>query len=397
MSYINQIQIQAADSPSIDAFARLRTSNPTTLFDSKQLYDTGSLFWNTKIVGNATASYFAAGAAVSMSAVGNASSVSRQTKRYFQYQPLKSHLIVTTGNFNGVVANTIKRIGYYDDNNGIFFQTSGSQFGTVIRKNGVDTFTSQSAWNLDIFNGNGTSGKSIDVSKSQIYFFDFEWLGVGRVRYGIFQAGVPTYVHQIANVNSLSDVYMSNPNLPVKYEIINSGSGAQSMLHICSAVASEGGSESTGQTRTVGINSINGAIAANVANTDFGIVAIRLKPTALNGTAFVRKISALNVTGAQNWVYSLIMNPTTGSAYTWTDIPDSICQVATGQVQVSGGTRILGGYVSSTSDASDTLTPQLSLGLGSDVNGNPDIMVLAVQCNANNQNFVGNITFQEQT
>ena len=41
MTYINKFLI--ADSPAIDAFDRLRVSNPVTQFDSKQLFDTASL------------------------------------------------------------------------------------------------------------------------------------------------------------------------------------------------------------------------------------------------------------------------------------------------------------------------------------------------------------------
>ena len=33
------ISTKFGDSPSIDAFARLRTSTPTTIFDSKQIFD----------------------------------------------------------------------------------------------------------------------------------------------------------------------------------------------------------------------------------------------------------------------------------------------------------------------------------------------------------------------
>ena len=35
-----------------DAFARLRVSEPLTLFDSKQLLDAGNLQWDTKLVAN---------------------------------------------------------------------------------------------------------------------------------------------------------------------------------------------------------------------------------------------------------------------------------------------------------------------------------------------------------
>ncbi len=39
MTYINRAQVALYDSGNIDAFGRLRTSDPETVFDSKQLYD----------------------------------------------------------------------------------------------------------------------------------------------------------------------------------------------------------------------------------------------------------------------------------------------------------------------------------------------------------------------
>lgn len=399
MSYFEKTSIQAADSPSIDAFARLRISDAVGLFDSKQLYDTGSLYWATGITGNATASFNILAAAVTMSAVGNPSRVIRQSKRHFNYQAGKSHLIICTSNLNGHADNVVKKVGYFDDNNGLYFQTSGSSFGTVIRKNGLDTFTSQSAWNIDTFNGSGSSGKSIDISKSQIYFMDFEWLGVGRVRYGIFQAGIPTYVHQLTHVNALTDVYMSSPNLPIRYELVNSGSTPQAMLHICSAVISEGGYESTGQIRSVDFGPLNSPATAGTANTYFGIVALRLKPTISDGSATIQKLSALNTAGNNHWGYTLLLNPATGSNFVWQDVPDSVCQYATGSVALTAntGTKIVSGYVSSTADAQDTIPPRLTLSLGRDINNVSDVFVLAVNTTTNNQTFVGSLTFQENT
>lgn len=358
--------------------------------------DTGNLYWSTQVVGNATASYIPSVSAVSMSAVGNPSSVIRQSKRYFQYQPGKSHLIITSVNFSGSVTNTIKRVGYFDGSNGLFFMVSGSQFGTGIRKNGVDTFTSQSSWNLDKFDGTGISGKTLDITKSQIYFMDFEWLGVGRVRYGIYQSGIPTYVHQITNTNALTDVYMSSPNLPVRYEIVNSGSGTQSMLHLCSAVASEGGYDNTGIVRTVDNGSVVSPLTAN--QTNIGIVAIRLAPGTSGSSAVPLKISAINTTGANPFLYSLYYDAVTGSAWSWQNLQNSNVQWATGSVAVTNtSTKILGGYVSAASDFFDQLTVNSTLGLGQSTTGESDNFVLAISnIGGGTQNFIGSMTFQER-
>ena len=247
MSYFEKTRILAADSPSIDAFGKWRVSNPTTLFDSKQIADSGSFYWDIKTVGSATITWSSGSAQSTLKVTQTSGSRAiKQTKRIFVYQPGKSQQIICTGKFDGRVNGIKKSIGSFDDNDGYFFQSSGSSFGVVLRKtiNGVrtETFISQSSWNLDKMNGLGPSGNTLDLNKAQIFTMDYEWLGVGRVRYGVVQKGILLYVHEITNYNSLDTVYLRNPNLPIRYEIAthkNTTTGSL-MTQICITVISEG-------------------------------------------------------------------------------------------------------------------------------------------------------------
>ena len=67
--------------------------------------------------------------------------------------------------------------------------------------------------------GTGTSGYNIDFTKSQLYVIDFEWLSVGRIRFGFYIFGKIYYCHQISNFNELDEPYMKTANLPIRYEI----------------------------------------------------------------------------------------------------------------------------------------------------------------------------------
>jgi hypothetical protein len=62
------------DTPSIDPFARLRTAEPFTIFDSKQLHDKQPLFWDEKIGGSATSVHSSVNAETKMSVTANAAS-----------------------------------------------------------------------------------------------------------------------------------------------------------------------------------------------------------------------------------------------------------------------------------------------------------------------------------
>jgi len=86
MSYFEKTQILAADSPSIDAFGKWRVSNPTTLFDSKQIVDSGSFYFDIKTVGSATVTWNSGSAQSTFRVTQTSGSRAiKQTKRIFVY------------------------------------------------------------------------------------------------------------------------------------------------------------------------------------------------------------------------------------------------------------------------------------------------------------------------
>jgi hypothetical protein len=217
---------------SLDAFARQRFSEPFTLFDSKQIWDDPDLannvenyplFWdNQEVSGGGTSTLFSANRAstilgVSATTAGNRV---RQSKQRFNYQPGKSQLAIFTHIDLDTTSGNTKEVGLFDDSNGIFFRSSGGVKSAVVKSfatgAAVDRVFNQADWNLDQMNGNGASGVNLDFTRCQIPFIDFEWLGVGRVRYGWFIDGMPIYCHEVNNTNNLDVVYMSNPNLPIR-------------------------------------------------------------------------------------------------------------------------------------------------------------------------------------
>jgi hypothetical protein len=58
------------------------------------------------------------------------------------------------------------------------------------------------AWNGDKLDGTGASGLTLDLTKPQILWIDFEWLGVGNVRCGFIINGqyIVCHTYQTANV-----------------------------------------------------------------------------------------------------------------------------------------------------------------------------------------------------
>lgn len=382
-----------------DAFYRERVSNPVTLFDSKQIFDKAPLFFDDQEVsGSGTLSSHSTNRASTTLFVANTTAGRRvrQTFQRFNYQPGKSQLIILTGVMGTASTGITKGIGYYDDENGLFFRNNEGTLQVVKRSyvsgSAVDTAIDQSDWNIDTMDGNGPSGINIDLDKTNIFFIDFEWLGVGRVRFGFFVDGVPFYCHEILNANVQTAVYMSTPNLPVRYEIENDGTGAADTLeHICCSVQSEGGQEDLGVLR----HADSGAIGSLATGTKYAALGFRLKSTGLDVNAFIESVSLLSdsTNGKAHW--ELLFNPTVAGTFTYSDQTNSAVQIATGAVAntVSDGVVVDGGYF--TDDLPPLIRIPNALRVGAAIDGTRDELVLAVRPITNNITIEASWTWRE--
>lgn len=393
--------VQMADSPSIDAFARLRTSEPSTLFDSKQINDNQPLFWDDAEVsgGGTTTTYNTNEASTTIAvAATTAGKRVRQTFQRFNYQPGKSQLIFMTGTLTTAGASGVVRcMGMYDDNNGLFLKDDEGTIKVVKRTytsgSVVDTEVAQTAWNLDKMDGTGASGFTLDPTKSQIMVLDLEWLGVGRVRMGFVVDGIPYYVHEFTHSNKEVGVYMSTPNLPLRYEIENDGTGGASELEcICGSVMAEGGVEEKGVPRyrsTAGTH-----VDANSADTVYAVVGVRLKAAYLDAITRIKTISMLSQTN-DDFEWLLILNPTVAGTFTYSDETNSAVQTATGATAntVTGGTIIGGGF---SKNNAPTQEPVETLrNLGAKIDNTVDEIVLCVRPLTANADIEGSITWLE--
>ncbi len=386
--------VQVDGGPTFDAFGRLRFSEPLTLLDSKLLYDKSPLIWDEKITNNsstATSTHSTSHARVRMH-VGNNDTIIRQTKRRFNYQNGKSSLIFMTTVFGSKTAGVTKRVGYFDANNGLFFEQDGSNLKVVIRKNGSDTVINQSSWNIDKLNGTGKSEINLNETKSQIIIIDFEWLGVGRVRFGFVIDGIIYYCHQFLNANVNDSVYIKTPNLPLRYEI-SSTSGSSDLDHICCSIMSEGGraEDNIGITRSFS-NDSNG-ISANAQGSGYPLVAIRLKSDQLETTVIPFDVQILSTT-SDNYNWKLCLNPTMTATLSYSGLNNSSVETAVGQGTISNyGTVLLQGYAFEKTNLDINLP--VGLRIGSTIDGVRDQLVLSVTPLSNTSTAYGSISWRE--
>jgi len=274
----NDIYSTANDSMH-DAFGKLRITYPTTLLDNKFPSSAGTDDFKKnnmmdcyKTTGATSITY--GNSKVVLTVTGTGTYIS-QSRKYCVYQPGKSMLILLSGviNASSNTANCITRIGYFDDNNGLFFQYTNNTMSVVLRNITINTVINQTSWNIDKMDGTGASSISLDFTKSQLYVIDFEWLSVGRIRFGFYLFGKINYCHQITNLNSLTAPYMLSPNLPIRYEIVSTTSGENgSLVQICSTIISEGGYTPIGRAFSAGTNPNTSGLPVSTAET--AIIAI---------------------------------------------------------------------------------------------------------------------------
>ena len=151
----------------VDAFGRLRTASPFTLFDSQNRFGIDPQF-DTSTTGSGATSHLANESSVQMSVTtASGDEVIRESKRVFPYQPGKSLLVMATFVFAAQQDNLRQRVGYFGANDGVYFEQNGTDVRFVVRTStsgsADDTrYVAQSSWNVDKLDGTGPSGYTLE-------------------------------------------------------------------------------------------------------------------------------------------------------------------------------------------------------------------------------------------
>jgi hypothetical protein len=401
MTYDPLATVAYGDGPNLDAFARLRVSQPTLLLDSKQVGGTPDLLATTSVSGSGAVAYQIDRASTYLTVGAAAGTAIRQTKSRAIYQPGKSLLGFITFVMPAAQTNLRGRVGYFDGKNGIFLQRDGSTLSIVTRSYvsgaAVDTVVTQANWNRDKLNGSGPSGYTLDVTKANILMLDLEWLGVGRVRAFMVINGIPVWFHEFDNANNLTSVYMSNPNLPMRWELEATGAitGTATMEAICASMNSEGGYEITGVTASVDMGSTVESVPGNGFEE---LLAIRMRSSFTEfATAFLQRGSVL-AASASSFLWRIVLNPTETAAGTWVNVNtgSSIMEYNLGRtVTENTGLLIACGYTATASNQA-SVDDRPVLTLGTTLAGVTDVLSLQVRnLAAGNEDYLGSLTWRE--
>lgn len=328
------------DNNNVDAFGRLRVSNPVTLFDGQSRFSADNAYSYVTATGGSS-SFNTNQSSVNLSVTTSSGSTSvAQTKRVFPYQPGKSLLTMQTFTMAAAQTNLRQRVGYFGAQNGIYFEMGANGLTFVIRTYTSGTvddsrYVAQANWNGDKLDGTGKSGYTLDVTKTQILWFDIEWLGVGNVRCGFIINGeyITCHTFQNANQSTSTKVYMQTAILPLRYEIATTGAtaSAATLQMICSTVISEGGYQQTSQPNIARTGANGITIANNTGLTFTPLVSIRVN-SSYYGAIVIPDSILFNPTssGSTGYEVVLIKNATlTGDSWAAGPISSSMVDVDT--------------------------------------------------------------------
>jgi hypothetical protein len=356
---------------STDAFGRLRTSAPYTLFDSSHRYADNNLWSTATVTGGSTAFNAAQGLVDMILTTAENAEVIRETTKVFAYQPGKSLLVMDTFVFNAPKTNLRQRVGYYGSENGYYVEmnddanslcfverssVSGSLVETRISRAGGVYGPSDTGWNVDPLNGTGPSGLTLEVDKAQILFLDMEWLGVGTVRLGFVIDGTFILCHQFQHANLIASTYITSASLPMRYEIKNIGvtATASTMKQICTTVISEGGYELRGSQQSVG-TSITAPKALTLAGTFYPVVSIQLKTARLDAIAILTAISILGSGNNEVYSWRVVANGAVSDGAWVSAGADSSVEYNLTGTGISGGRVLASGYTSASNQGSPSI------------------------------------------
>jgi hypothetical protein len=271
-----------------------------------------------------------------------------------------------------------RRFGYFDASNGLFYEFAGSNSLKLMRR----SFVTGSASDTTLATLTAGSGLPSDwlPTTGEIYGLDLGCLGVGDTRFFLIRNN-DEYTLGTFNGHALTAVATSTPNLPVRYELQNSGSGgATSMEVLAASVLSDGGQSRVSVPFSA--TRMGSSVAVTTDSAYHSLLAIRLDPTTLHVGVELSNLNIMISTATCFASFKILYRPTVaGAALSWSSLSGSNVQFSTPILAntLTNGITLYSGYIAGTSFAQISQTALESFFLGSLIDGTTLELHLAVQ------------------
>lgn len=275
------------------------------------------------------------------------SKASRTSHQYYPYNPGEGNTLQTslrTGDEGK--AGVVRRWGLYDDLDGIFFELDETIFKVGIRSStsgvAVDTKVPRAEFNGDSLDDVNVSEYILEFSKYNLYWIDFQWLGVGKVRMGTFSPnGKRVTIHTFKNPNAHTVPYMKRGTLPFKMEIFNkSGSASSSeMRSVCTTIGRQSQIVNFPGEYETFISPVR-SITEATPKVLFSAKPMVTYNGVVNRTTIIPTDLEVNISGSPVRIDIIKNGYISGSTYVANDDADSTVLIDNIGTTITGGTRI---------------------------------------------------------
>ena len=357
-------QFALADTPAVDAFGRLRVSQPDYRFDGQLVYQVSPDIWDTAFppsLGTVTYDRTNKFAACTVYATGSAVLQSHYHAPYTPGRSQSAFMSFIMGTTPG--GGATRRVGYWDGTNGVFLEQTSSGVNLVEASStsylsGTNAIP-QGSWNIDTMQGTGPSGYTLDLTKTQILHVSLQALYSGRVLVGLDIGGDIRPIHQFNHANIAAFPYIGQASLPIRYEVRGNGTGI-TMNPICASVISEGGAEIRNvPARTFTASNGGTSIGVTTRRPILSIRPLKFFNQSLNHGLILPSAIGANASG-QSGFLEIVRNGTlTGASWSSVDSANSMAESDISATTISGGTVIFSTYVNNTAGITSTLSENL--------------------------------------
>lgn len=234
--------------------------------------------------------------------------------------------------------------GYYDDDDGFGYGVDSTGIYIFIRRNGTDTKTHQTDWNVDKLDGTGKSGFSLDNEDGNIYQMEFVWYGYGPIEFqvALSREGEKQEIISCHIFEQAGQTSVTNPNLPVTAEISNGDTTDDLTLYVTGRQFSVLGEYNPTRRFTSDYRLQLGSVGTTFLPT----VSFRKKSTRANGTI---RLGTIEVITDADILYQVRLNATlTGASYgtpTDTTATETFVESDTSATAVSNGELLYQGLI----------------------------------------------------
>lgn len=387
---INRLAVSnSGDDLSTESQGRVRTAENTVIFDAYFTQSKRTTSFNEKLIGGGTNTRDASEGVLKLQTTTASGDRAVYQSKYFRYIAGQTYSIGCAGTFGTTDTNCVKRMGYFDDNNGIFLQYDGSDLSFNIRSSA----TGVADQSVTLENFNIPNSFTFDPTKYYLWIMDFLWQGAGPVSLYVFDGSVRTKLHTFSNSGQTGLPYMRTPSLPIRFEIENTGtvSSSQTLMMSCVQMSTEGRDDVGIQNRTASNTDVGGT---SVNTSSFKpLVSIRLN-SAYNRALIRLLATRILATSNDDIVFRIIKNPTL-TAPSWSlSSTNSIVEYDVSATSLSGGVRLDENYISKSGGSPSELAETFEV-IQSDYDGNVDIITLAAKSLTSSATVYGSLIWTE--